>query len=127
MAASIRAEAAGLAADKADQRRIIAGTPERSNQRLWVSLGGGGVSSTQDLDPAPQNRPPKNEAVSSSKFPARLCKACCVHGTAVNEPHKGRLARTRLPPAYTALPVRRASASETTVEGLLLEPQETMV
>jgi hypothetical protein len=86
MAASIRAEAAGLAADKADQRRIIASTPERSsypleyssNQRLWVSLGG--VSSTQDRDPAPQNRPPKNEAVSSSKFPARLCEACCIHG-----------------------------------------------
>ena len=50
MAVSIRAEAAGLAADRADQRRIIAGTPERSNyplkyssnQRLWVSLGGWG-------------------------------------------------------------------------------------
>jgi hypothetical protein len=44
------------------------------------------VSSTQDRDPAPQNRPPKNEAVSSSKFPARLCKACCVHGLAVDLP-----------------------------------------
>jgi hypothetical protein len=47
MAASIGAEAAELAADKAEQR-IIAGTPERcshplkdsSNQRLGVSLGG---------------------------------------------------------------------------------------
>jgi hypothetical protein len=47
MAASIRAEAARLTADKADQRKIIAGTPERSNyslkyssnQRFWVSLG----------------------------------------------------------------------------------------
>jgi len=47
MAASIGAEAAGLTADKAEQR-IIAGTPERcshplkdsSNQRLGVSLGG---------------------------------------------------------------------------------------
>jgi hypothetical protein len=44
MAASIGAEVAGLAADKVEQRRIIAGTPERSNhtlkynsnQRLWV-------------------------------------------------------------------------------------------
>jgi hypothetical protein len=50
MAASIGAEAAGLAADKAEQRRIIAGTPERSShplkyssdQSLWVSLPGGG-------------------------------------------------------------------------------------
>jgi len=41
MAASIRAEAAGLAADKADQRRIIASTPERSSYPLKYS-------STQD-------------------------------------------------------------------------------
>jgi len=42
----IRAETAGLAADKAERRRIIAGTPERNshhlkysrNRRLWVSL-----------------------------------------------------------------------------------------
>jgi hypothetical protein len=46
MAASIGAEAAGLAVDKAEQRRIIAGTPERSShplkyssdQRSWVSF-----------------------------------------------------------------------------------------
>jgi hypothetical protein len=31
MAASIGAEASGFAADKAEQRRIIAGTPERSS------------------------------------------------------------------------------------------------
>jgi hypothetical protein len=56
MAASIGAEAVGLAADKAEQRRIIASIPERSShpgsvgsshplkysndQRLWVSLRG---------------------------------------------------------------------------------------
>jgi hypothetical protein len=42
----IRAETAGLAADKAERRRITAGTPERNshhlkynrNRRLWVSL-----------------------------------------------------------------------------------------
>jgi hypothetical protein len=34
MAASIRVEAAGLAVDKADQRRIIAGTLERSSHFL---------------------------------------------------------------------------------------------
>ena len=49
MAASIGADAAVLAADKAEQRRIIAGTSERSShplkyssdQRLWVSLPSG--------------------------------------------------------------------------------------
>jgi hypothetical protein len=48
MATSIGAEAAGLAADKAEQRRIIVGIRERSShplkyssdQRLWVSLPG---------------------------------------------------------------------------------------
>jgi hypothetical protein len=35
-------------------------------------MGESWVASTQDRDPAPQNRPPKNEAISSSKFPARL-------------------------------------------------------
>jgi hypothetical protein len=74
MAASIRAEAAGLAADKADQRRIIAGTPERSsyplkyssNQRLLVSLGG--VSSTQDRGPAPKIDHPRMKPSPAPNF-----------------------------------------------------------
>ena len=49
MDTSIGADTAVLAADKAEQRRIIAGTSERSShplkyssdQRLWVSLPGG--------------------------------------------------------------------------------------
>ena len=38
MAASIGAEAAGLAADKTEQRRIIAGTPERSSRPRSVAV-----------------------------------------------------------------------------------------
>jgi len=38
MAASIGAEAAGLAADKAEQRRIIAGTPEHISHPRSVAV-----------------------------------------------------------------------------------------
>jgi hypothetical protein len=51
MAASIGAEAAVLAADKAEQRRIIAGTSERSSHPRSVAVSG-----------ALLERPVRNEA-----------------------------------------------------------------
>jgi hypothetical protein len=72
MAVSIGAEAAGLAADKAEQR-IIAGTSKRcshplknsSNQRLWVSLGG---PSLKTVTPRPKIDHLRMKPSSASNF-----------------------------------------------------------
>src|SRR5437764_10732889 len=56
-----------------------------------------GVLSTQDSKPAPRNRPPKNEAVSSPKFPARLCKSLLRTRAVVNEPIRINLPKPAFP------------------------------
>ena len=68
-AASIRAEAAGLAADKADQRRIIAGTPERSNYPLKYSrMSLGGCPPPKTVTPRPEIDHPRMKPSPAPNF-----------------------------------------------------------